>query len=133
VRPDIRTLFDRPYAAPKARGPIHVLVTGGSQGARILSEAVPQAFAALPAPPSDLPTAEALKSEVGEAQADALYVTNSTAPATWELDADDDFVARARAAVGAADLQPPTDAEIAEAEAYAAAARARAKAPPVPK
>lgn len=50
VRPDIRTLFDRPYAAPKARGPIHVLVTGGSQGARILSEAVPQAFAALPAP-----------------------------------------------------------------------------------
>jgi hypothetical protein len=90
-------------------------------------------FAALPAPPSDLPTAEALKSEVGEAQADALYVTNSTAPATWELDADDDFVARARAAVGAADLQPPTDAEIAEAEAYAAAARARAKAPPVPK
>ena len=49
VRPDIRALFDRPYAAPKARGPIHVLVTGGSQGARILSEAVPQAFAALPA------------------------------------------------------------------------------------
>jgi UDP-N-acetylglucosamine--N-acetylmuramyl-(pentapeptide) pyrophosphoryl-undecaprenol N-acetylglucosamine transferase len=50
VRPDIRTLSDRPYAAPKARGPIHVLVTGGSQGARILSEAVPQALAALPAP-----------------------------------------------------------------------------------
>ena len=50
VRPDIRALFDRPYAAPTARGPIHVLVTGGSQGARILSEAVPQAFAALPAP-----------------------------------------------------------------------------------
>jgi len=50
VRPDIRALFDRPYAAPTARGPIHVLVTGGSQGARILSEAVPQALAALPAP-----------------------------------------------------------------------------------
>lgn len=50
VRPDIRALFDRPYAAPTARGPIHVLVTGGSQGARILSEAVPRAFAALPAP-----------------------------------------------------------------------------------
>ncbi len=50
VRPDIRALFDRPYAAPTGNGPIHVLVTGGSQGARILSETVPQALAALPAP-----------------------------------------------------------------------------------
>ena len=50
VRPDIRALFDRPYVAPTARGPIHVLVTGGSQGARILSEAVPHALAALPEP-----------------------------------------------------------------------------------
>ena len=50
VRPDIRALFGRPYAAPTARGPIHVLVTGGSQGARILSETVPRALAALPAP-----------------------------------------------------------------------------------
>lgn len=50
VRPDIRALFDRPFVAPGAGGPIHVLVTGGSQGARILSEAVPQALAALPEP-----------------------------------------------------------------------------------
>ena len=50
VRPDIRALFDRPYAAPTARGPIKVLVTGGSQGARILAEAVPRALAALPVP-----------------------------------------------------------------------------------
>jgi UDP-N-acetylglucosamine--N-acetylmuramyl-(pentapeptide) pyrophosphoryl-undecaprenol N-acetylglucosamine transferase len=50
VRPDIRVLYDRPYAAPTPRGPIHVLVTGGSQGARILSEVVPKALAALPAP-----------------------------------------------------------------------------------
>lgn len=50
VRPDIRVLYDRPYAAPTPRGPIHVLVTGGSQGARILSEMVPNALAALPAP-----------------------------------------------------------------------------------
>lgn len=50
VRSDIRALYDRPYAAPAARGPIRVLVTGGSQGARILSETVPQALAALPAP-----------------------------------------------------------------------------------
>ena len=77
VRPDIRALFDRPYAAPTARGPIHVLVTGGSQGARILSEAVPQALAALPAPlrkrlrvqqqsrPEMLETARAIYADAG--------------------------------------------------------------------
>ena len=48
VRPDIRTLFDRPYAAPKARGPIHVLVTGGSQGASVLSQVVPDGLSLLP-------------------------------------------------------------------------------------
>ncbi len=48
VRADIRALFDRAYAAPVEGGPIHVLVTGGSQGARILSETAPRALAALP-------------------------------------------------------------------------------------
>ncbi|MND64577.1 UDP-N-acetylglucosamine transferase [compost metagenome] len=48
VRPDIRVLFDRAYVAPEGDGPIHVLVTGGSQGARILSETAPRALAALP-------------------------------------------------------------------------------------
>lgn len=48
VRPDIRALFDRAYVAPVEDGPIHVLVTGGSQGARILSETAPRALAALP-------------------------------------------------------------------------------------
>jgi len=48
VRPDIRALFDRAYKAPKAKDPIHVVVTGGSQGARILSEETPKALAALP-------------------------------------------------------------------------------------
>lgn len=48
VRPDIRALFERPFAAPTEEGPIEVLVTGGSQGARILSETVPLALAALP-------------------------------------------------------------------------------------
>lgn len=47
VRPDIRALFERPYTAPTARGPIRVLITGGSQGARILSEVAPRALAAL--------------------------------------------------------------------------------------
>jgi len=48
VRPDIRALFERAYVAPDGDGPIHVLVTGGSQGARILSETAPRALAALP-------------------------------------------------------------------------------------
>ncbi len=48
VRADIRALFDRVYASPNG-GPIRMLVTGGSQGARILSETTPRALAALPA------------------------------------------------------------------------------------
>ncbi|MBX9575942.1 MAG: undecaprenyldiphospho-muramoylpentapeptide beta-N-acetylglucosaminyltransferase [Caulobacteraceae bacterium] len=48
IRPEIRPLFDRVYSPPRDGGPIRVLVTGGSQGARLLSEAVPQALAALP-------------------------------------------------------------------------------------
>jgi UDP-N-acetylglucosamine--N-acetylmuramyl-(pentapeptide) pyrophosphoryl-undecaprenol N-acetylglucosamine transferase len=46
VRPDIRALFDVPY--PPVDGTIRILVTGGSQGAKILSETVPQALALLP-------------------------------------------------------------------------------------
>lgn len=36
-----------PYAAPTADGDLRILITGGSQGAKILSEVVPQAFALL--------------------------------------------------------------------------------------
>ncbi len=43
VRPKIRALYDQPYAPPEPGGPLHVLVTGGSQGARLLSELVPDA------------------------------------------------------------------------------------------
>lgn len=48
VRPDIQALYERAFAAPKGR--IKVLVTGGSQGARLLSETVPQAIARLSEP-----------------------------------------------------------------------------------
>jgi len=47
VRADIRALYNRAYAPP-GDGPIRILVTGGSQGARILSETTPRALAALP-------------------------------------------------------------------------------------
>jgi UDP-N-acetylglucosamine--N-acetylmuramyl-(pentapeptide) pyrophosphoryl-undecaprenol N-acetylglucosamine transferase len=46
VRPPIQALYDRPYEPPT--GEIRLLVTGGSQGARLLSETVPQAVARLP-------------------------------------------------------------------------------------
>jgi UDP-N-acetylglucosamine--N-acetylmuramyl-(pentapeptide) pyrophosphoryl-undecaprenol N-acetylglucosamine transferase len=60
------------YVAPRRGGPIELLILGGSQGARIMSEAVPPALAALPtrlremlrvshqARPEDLPAAEAI-------------------------------------------------------------------------
>lgn len=50
VRPAIRALADMAYSPPGADGQIRLLVTGGSQGARLLSELVPEAIAALPEP-----------------------------------------------------------------------------------
>lgn len=47
VRPDIQALADRPYPDPGS-GNVRILVTGGSQGARLLSEATPAAIAMLP-------------------------------------------------------------------------------------
>ena len=46
VRPEIRALYDQPYEAPT--GEIRILITGGSQGARLLSELTPEAVANLP-------------------------------------------------------------------------------------
>lgn len=46
VRPEIRALYDAPYEPPT--GEIRVLITGGSQGARLLSELTPVAIAHLP-------------------------------------------------------------------------------------
>ncbi len=38
-----------PYAPPTTGGMLHILVSGGSQGARVMSDVVPPAIAALPA------------------------------------------------------------------------------------
>ncbi len=46
VRPEIRALADLPYEAPGDQ--IRLLITGGSQGARLISELLPAALAALP-------------------------------------------------------------------------------------
>jgi UDP-N-acetylglucosamine--N-acetylmuramyl-(pentapeptide) pyrophosphoryl-undecaprenol N-acetylglucosamine transferase len=48
VRPAIAALADLPYLPPGTDGPINLLVTGGSLGARVLSEVVPEALIALP-------------------------------------------------------------------------------------
>jgi UDP-N-acetylglucosamine--N-acetylmuramyl-(pentapeptide) pyrophosphoryl-undecaprenol N-acetylglucosamine transferase len=50
VRPAIAAQRERPYVAPTAESAIELVVTGGSQGARIFSEIVPAALARLPAP-----------------------------------------------------------------------------------
>jgi UDP-N-acetylglucosamine--N-acetylmuramyl-(pentapeptide) pyrophosphoryl-undecaprenol N-acetylglucosamine transferase len=48
IRPPIRALADVPYIPPEPNGPVRLLITGGSQGARLLSELVPEAVKALP-------------------------------------------------------------------------------------
>ena len=48
VRPAIQALYDQPYEAPGEEGPIRLLITGGSQGARLLSELLPEAVIRLP-------------------------------------------------------------------------------------
>lgn len=48
VRPAIAALADRPYTPPADK--IHLLILGGSLGARVFSDVVPQAVAALPEP-----------------------------------------------------------------------------------
>jgi len=48
VRPGIAALHGAPYLPPDADGAIRLLVTGGSQGARVLSTALPRVLALLP-------------------------------------------------------------------------------------
>lgn len=49
VRPAVVAAAATPYAAPGADGPLDLLVFGGSQGARVFADVVPDAVAALPA------------------------------------------------------------------------------------
>ncbi len=72
VRPTVAAMRGRPYPALASDKPIHLLVLGGSQGARIMSEVVPGALARLPdglrarlrvsqqARPEDLEAAQAI-------------------------------------------------------------------------
>lgn len=49
VRAPVRKAAEQPYDSPKDKEPVRLLVFGGSQGARILSEVVPSAIGHLPA------------------------------------------------------------------------------------
>jgi UDP-N-acetylglucosamine--N-acetylmuramyl-(pentapeptide) pyrophosphoryl-undecaprenol N-acetylglucosamine transferase len=44
VRPMVIAAAARPYVAPSAGGPLNLLVTGGSQGARVMADVVPPAI-----------------------------------------------------------------------------------------
>jgi len=48
LRPEVEALWGAPYQMPRAGGPLRLLVFGGSQGARALSEIVPAALTRLP-------------------------------------------------------------------------------------
>jgi UDP-N-acetylglucosamine--N-acetylmuramyl-(pentapeptide) pyrophosphoryl-undecaprenol N-acetylglucosamine transferase len=48
VRPEILALKDGIYTPSQEKDPFHLLIIGGSQGARIFSEVVPQALITLP-------------------------------------------------------------------------------------
>lgn len=77
VRGSIRALHHLPYPDLRPDGTIHILVTGGSQGASVFSRIVPAAIAALPATfrkhiridqqcrPADLEVTEAAYEQLG--------------------------------------------------------------------
>ncbi|SMQ70003.1 UDP-N-acetylglucosamine-N-acetylmuramylpentapeptide N-acetylglucosamine transferase [Devosia lucknowensis] len=48
VRDRVRPLAGKPYPVLDTNGPIRIVITGGSQGARVLSDVVPAAIALLP-------------------------------------------------------------------------------------
>jgi UDP-N-acetylglucosamine--N-acetylmuramyl-(pentapeptide) pyrophosphoryl-undecaprenol N-acetylglucosamine transferase len=48
LRPEVEALWGAPYDAPRAGGVLRLLVFGGSQGARAMSEIVPGALTRLP-------------------------------------------------------------------------------------
>lgn len=48
IRPEIAALATQAYVAPVAGGPVRLLVLGGSQGARVFADLIPDALALLP-------------------------------------------------------------------------------------
>jgi UDP-N-acetylglucosamine--N-acetylmuramyl-(pentapeptide) pyrophosphoryl-undecaprenol N-acetylglucosamine transferase len=82
VRPAIAALADLPYLPPAADGPINLLVTGGSLGARVLSEVVPEALIALP---ESLRTRLRVVQQARQEDAGAVRATYEAAGITAEV------------------------------------------------
>ncbi|GLS46532.1 undecaprenyldiphospho-muramoylpentapeptide beta-N-acetylglucosaminyltransferase [Methylobacterium brachythecii] len=49
IRPAVLAVADTPYPSTEPGAPLHILVFGGSQGARVMSDVVPSAIESLPA------------------------------------------------------------------------------------
>ena len=54
VRAAVAALADTPYPTPETGGTLSILVTGGSQGAAVMTQVVPGALSSLPGPPRHL-------------------------------------------------------------------------------
>jgi hypothetical protein len=87
-------------------------------------------FAAIPAGPVDVRSAERFKAAVTEEQAAGEALRRKAEAGLFTLSGTEAFAAKARAAAKAPDFGVPTDADRAETEAFAKAARGRATAPP---
>ena len=95
VRAEILAARERPYAEPRPGEPVHVLVSGGSQGAAVLSRVVPAGLALLDAPtrarlrvvhqarPEDLDAADAAYAAAQIAAECAPYLADFPARLAW--------------------------------------------------
>ena len=84
----------------------------------------------IPVIPSDIPSADQIRSAVAQQQAAGDALERATAPSTWELKDSESYAAKARREVTPSAFEAPTDTDRANTEAFARAARGRASAPP---
>ena len=83
VRPAIHAVGALPYAAPVTDGPIELLITGGSQGARVFGEVVPAALALLP---SELRTRLRVSQQARPEDKDAVVARYRDAAITADIE-----------------------------------------------
>lgn len=82
IRPAILAMRERPYPEAPAGGRLNILVTGGSQGARLFGEVVPVALAGLPA---ELRERVHVVQQVREEQMDEVRSTYDHAAISFEI------------------------------------------------
>jgi UDP-N-acetylglucosamine--N-acetylmuramyl-(pentapeptide) pyrophosphoryl-undecaprenol N-acetylglucosamine transferase len=82
LRPEVEELWGAPYDAPLFGGPLNLLVFGGSQGARALSQIVPAAITRLP---HDLKTRLRIVQQCRAEDLDAVQMVYENADIKAEL------------------------------------------------